>query len=155
MPESYSLNKFMTFKKILIAVDNELLSGDVAAKGIELGRSLKASIAIIHVADSSLAIGNPEAGILAKDSLELLKISGEKTIEKILKENALTREDVKVYITTGKPGEKIIVFSEQWQADLIVAGKHNKKALRHLLLGSASEYLLKNSKVPVMIFPGN
>jgi nucleotide-binding universal stress UspA family protein len=145
----------MTFKRILIAVDNEPLSRNVAGKGIELAKSLKASIAIIHVADSSLAIGNPEAGVMAKDSVELLKISGEKTIEKILKENELTSENVKVYITTGKPGEKIIDFSEQWQADMIFAGKHNKKTLRHFFLGSASDHILKHSKVPVMIFPGN
>ncbi len=47
--------------------------------------------------------------------------------------------------------EAISTFAEQQGADLLVIGTHGRSGVRHALMGSVAEAVIRRSKVPVMV----
>jgi universal stress protein A len=61
--------------------------------------------------------------------------------------------DIKVRraLHAGPPGEVICWLAEEEKCDLIVMGTHGRSGLRHLLLGSVAEYVVRHAHCPVTI----
>jgi nucleotide-binding universal stress UspA family protein len=51
------------------------------------------------------------------------------------------------------PGQGIILVSEAEKANLVVIGTRGLDRLRRTLLGSVSDYVVRHSKVPVLVCP--
>ena len=58
---------------------------------------------------------------------------------------------VKRKLAMGIPVQRILEFSEKWNARMIVMGSRGQTGLKHLLLGSKAEQIAQLSSVPVMI----
>lgn len=50
----------------------------------------------------------------------------------------------------GDPGEVICWLAENQSCDLIVMGTHGRRALKHLIMGSVTEYVLRHARCPLM-----
>ena len=70
-----------------------------------------------------------------------------------LEEIVLLSPDIKVRraLHAGPPGEVICWLAEDQRCDLIVMGTHGRGGLRHLLLGSVAEYVVRHAHCPVTI----
>lgn len=141
----------MSYKKVLIAVDSSEFSINAAKKGIALAAQLDAESALLYVIDTSKALGNVDAGILPDDALLILKKEAEQTLEQLA--SMFPKQKITKLMPEGKPKEDILKTAEAWEADLLVLGTHGRTGLVHLLMGSVAEYIVKNSKIPVMIVP--
>ena len=53
-------------------------------------------------------------------------------------------------IVPGEPGPKILSSASEGGYDLIVMGTHGRKGLKHLLLGSVAEWVVRNAPCPVL-----
>jgi nucleotide-binding universal stress UspA family protein len=51
----------------------------------------------------------------------------------------------------GPAGDVICWLAENQKCDLIVMGTHGRSGLKHLLLGSVAEHVLKHARCPVMV----
>ena len=59
---------------------------------------------------------------------------------------------VHTIIETGnKPGEKIIEIAQSFKCDTIIMGRSNRSALDRLILGSVSNYVVKNAECHVIL----
>lgn len=58
-------------------------------------------------------------------------------------------------VAAKSPGQGIITVSEQDKADLVVIGTRGLDRVRRTLLGSVSDYVVRHSKVPVLVCPAN
>ena len=56
-----------------------------------------------------------------------------------------------VEIVAGDPTDAIVRIAQEEKADLIVMGSHGHTGLRHLLLGSVAEKVLRHAPCPVLI----
>lgn len=54
----------------------------------------------------------------------------------------------------GSPGWELFAKSEQWKADLIVAGSHGRNMLGRFFLGSISQWLLNEARCSVRVARG-
>jgi universal stress protein A len=50
----------------------------------------------------------------------------------------------------GSPGEVICWMAAHYQCDLIVMGTHGRGGLKHLVLGSVAEYVMRHAPCPVL-----
>lgn len=141
----------MSYEKIIIAVDSSEYSINAAKKGLELARRLNAKAALLFVVDESKAMGNADEGILPDAALIVLKKEAEQTLDSLAK--MYDGNDLVKLMPEGKPKEDIIKTAEAWKADLIVIGTHGRTGLKHLLLGSVAEQVVRHSKIPVMVVP--
>ncbi|KDE54460.1 universal stress protein [Methanoculleus sp. MH98A] len=66
---------------------------------------------------------------------------------------ALERQGVKVTVRTplGSPGKEIVAAADAEGASLIVIGSHGRSNIRDRLLGTVSEYVIKNARQPVLV----
>lgn len=141
----------MSYKNILIAVDSSEYSLKAAKKGLELAHQLNAKAALLFVIDTAKAMGNVEAGITHEQALIVLKKEVEQTLDQLAA--MYNGSDLIKLMPEGHPKEDILKTAETWEADLIVIGTHGRTGLLHLLLGSIAEYVVRNSKIPVMVVP--
>ena len=143
----------MPFQRILIAVDSSEYSMQAARRGLELAHCLNAEAALLFVVDTSKAMGNIDAGVLPDQALILLKKEAERTLDELA--STYTDDKLMTFMPEGHPADEIHMTSHNWDADLIVMGTHGRTGLRHLLMGSVAEHVLRHSQVPVMIVPSN
>lgn len=141
----------MSYRKIIIAVDSSEYSINAAKKGLELARQLNAKAALLFVVDESKAMGNADEGILPDAALIVLKKEAEQTLDSLAK--MYGGDDLVKFMPEGKPKEDIIKTAQSWEADLIVLGTHGRTGLKHLLMGSIAEHVVRHSGIPVMVVP--
>lgn len=141
----------MSYRKIIIAVDSSEYSITAAKKGLELARQLNAKAALLFVVDESKAMGNADEGILPDAALIVLKKEAEQTLDSLAK--IYDGDDLVKLMPEGKPKEDIIKTAQSWEADLIVLGTHGRTGLKHLLMGSIAEHVVRHSDIPVMVVP--
>jgi nucleotide-binding universal stress UspA family protein len=141
----------MAYSKILIAVDNSEYSMRAAKKGLVLAHQLNAQTALLYVIDTSKALGNVEAGLLPETALLVLKKEAQQTLDGLA--TMYNGDAIIKLMPEGHPTKDIIRTAETWGADLIVMGTHGRTGLSHLLIGSVANYVVKHSKIPVMIVP--
>ena len=142
----------MAYSKILIAVDSSEFSMKAAKKGLELAHQLNSKAALLFVVDTSKAMGNVDAGIMPQEAIIVLKKEAEQTLD-TLAQMYNGNELIKFMPEGIHPADDIIKTAENWEADLIVMGTHGRSGLRHLLMGSVAEQILRRSKIPVMVVP--
>lgn len=51
------------------------------------------------------------------------------------------------------PGDGIVSIAEQEKADFIVMGTRGLDPVRRTLLGSVSDFVIRHSKIPVLVCP--
>ena len=140
----------MTFKRILIAVDESAFAAHAADVGIELAKSLKAETAFIHVVDTSIARAAPDAGIPA-DKLIAMEEQEAKGLLSAFRERAGASPPALEFLEIGKPATKIVEAAKNWPADLIVIGSHGRGGVERLLLGSVAESVVRHASCPVLV----
>jgi nucleotide-binding universal stress UspA family protein len=141
----------MNYKKILIAVDSSEYAMAAAKKGFALAHQLNAQAALLFVVDTAKALGNVDAGILPQQALIVLTKEAEETLDQLA--GMYNGSDLVKFMPEGHPREDILKTAEIWEADLIVLGTHGRTGLMHLLLGSNAEYIVRHSRIPVMVVP--
>ncbi len=63
--------------------------------------------------------------------------------------------DVHTVVRCGAPAVEIIRYAQQEGADLIVIATHGRTGLRHMMMGSVAEKIVRLSSIPVLsVKPG-
>lgn len=155
--------KTIKMKKVLIAIDYDQTSRKVAETGYSLAQAMSAEVILLHVIADPLyyssADFSPITGYLGYkdsnpaifDSIEGLKEVSGKYLDKI--KHHLGDEKIECVIKEGTLATEIIKASKDYHADLIVIGSHSRGWLEKVLMGTVTESVLKDSKIPVLIVP--
>jgi nucleotide-binding universal stress UspA family protein len=61
---------------------------------------------------------------------------------------------VEARLVEGGPTEQILRTGGRWRADLIVIGTHGRGGVRHFLMGSVAEQVVRRSPRPVLTVRG-
>ncbi len=139
----------MSFRRILIAVDESAFAARAADVGLELARSLEAEVAFIHVIDPSL-VSAPESGIPAGELIALAEQDGRRLLAAFA-QRASSQPSPLEFIHVGKPAIEIVKAAKDWPADLIVIGSHGRGGFERLLLGSVAEAVMRQAVCPVLV----
>jgi nucleotide-binding universal stress UspA family protein len=139
----------MSFKRILIAVDDSEFAARAADLGIELAKSLHAKLGFITVFDPSVGPG-ATWGVTAERLAEMSEQAAKRLLA-TFRERKASRSDVREFVEPGKPASKIIEVANTWPADLVVMGSHGRGKIKGLLLGSVSQEVLHHAPCPVLV----
>ena len=121
----------------------------------ELAQGAKARITLLHVVhEFQLAPhGAPLAPPITPLDSEREVREAEKTL---LEQKQLLGEGVPVataVVTGDRVHEAIAKYAKSHGVDLIALSTHGRTGFRHFALGSVAEALLRESEVPVLVFP--
>ncbi len=133
---------------ILVATDGSPASSAAADEAIDLAMRLQARLIVINVVNvpevAAASSMFPGTAVAAREEAG--------AIARAVVDDALRAGVAAMYLTwEGQPGEAIVAAAEAESADLIVVGTHGRSVIGRLLLGSVSEYVVRHSRVPVLV----
>jgi nucleotide-binding universal stress UspA family protein len=145
------------FKNILIATDGSPQSQKAAARGVALAKSLGAKVTGFFAAppatpviyEDSLPVGFAQP----REHAQMIAATAAKHLGSI--ENAAKKAGVRfegVHLTSDFPADEILKVAAKKKCDLIVMATHSRGGLRGMFVGSVTQKVLNQTKVPVLVF---
>ncbi len=140
--------------KLLIAIDLSASSKKVVESALDIARSCKGKVWLLHVAAPEPDFVGYDVGpqsvrdSVAKDfHREHAELQG---IANRLRDQAI---ETTALLVQGATAETILHEANKLQVNMIVVGSHGHGAVHRLLVGSVSEHVLRNSTTPVLVVP--
>lgn len=148
----------MTVSRILVPVDYSENSKAAVAYAGYVAQRLGAALDVIHVWDrpsyvsDTVVVGKP--GQPPRSLADMIRENAENEMNEFLQGCAVP-EGVAVthHLESGEPASTILKVAGKSGADLVVVGTHGRTGVRHLLLGSVAEKLVRLAPVPVLTVP--
>ena len=146
----------MASHTVIVCSDGSDLALQAAASGLALVQPVERVVilTVIDDVDTSLVSGTGMAGgVMAPEELERLdqarKVEG-KAIATHTRE-ALGIGDAEVQVMRGDPASTACALASEIKADAIVMGTRGRGGVKRALLGSVSDYVVRNAPCPVVI----
>jgi nucleotide-binding universal stress UspA family protein len=145
------------FQNILVATDGSDHAKKAAEYAVELAKRHEGKVIALYIADVGRYFEPIEGmGFNIEDKIidgvkNAIKIEGENAtgqVEELAKKHGV---QIDKKIVEGHPAEDILKFAEDTKADVIVIGSIGIKGVRKFLLGSVTEKVIRNSRVPVLV----
>lgn len=137
------------FSLLLVAVDLSPWSAQALRVAADLAGELGAAIRAIHVVRPS-ALELPEAAPDDADAGSVMD-AHRAALARFVAAELGEATGVELLVSGGDPAAEVVLAAESTGADLIVMGTHGRTGLRHLLLGSVAEQVVREARVPVMV----
>jgi universal stress protein A len=139
----------ISLKKILCPIDHSDCSKEALKYAVSFAMKNEAKLYLLHIIDirsfndSVVAMSQQ---IPDEETLELLRI---KLLDCIPEE---IRDDMNVeaIVVQGIPFAEIISTAREKDIDMIVIGSHGRTGLKHMMLGSVSEKVVRKAPCPVL-----
>jgi nucleotide-binding universal stress UspA family protein len=134
--------------KILVPVDGSEHSLEGLKYACRLASKVGAEITVLHI------ISIPYTGESSVFHIEPLEDTGRIILDhakKMLKEEKCVGAHFVLREGSGNPGHEIVRFGKDENFSLIVMSARGHSTLTHLLMGSASDMVVKHASCPVLI----
>lgn len=139
------------FQNILVPVDFSAHSAAAIETAVNLSKRSDGLVTLVHVYDP-IAYSLPEGYVLFTPSEFDRLVSAFQAQLEAARKTAVDLGALRVdtRLLQGFPAEEIKDFAGRIKADLIVMGTHGRGALKHLLLGSVAERVVRTAPCPVL-----
>jgi nucleotide-binding universal stress UspA family protein len=124
-------------KKILVTTDLSPFSLAAIDYASSFGLLYSSELTLLHVVESK---GEHRKG--AEEA--------QKSLDEFVRVNLPASLDIVPIVRFGHPAEEIRRFAEQENVDLIVMATHGRTGLRHMVMGSVAERVVRVSPIPVL-----
>ena len=143
-----------TMKRMLVPVDFSTASRNALSLALDLAREIGAEVHVMHVLEHPLYMVPDLTVTVSGSPSEAYVAYARKQAAHLMQELLASFKETGVRVTheivPGEPERKILSSAGEGSFDLIVMGTHGKKGLKHLLLGSVAEWVVRNAPCPVL-----
>ncbi|NQU66616.1 MAG: universal stress protein [Candidatus Marinimicrobia bacterium] len=143
-----------------------LIATDMSPKAIS---ATKKAVQLAHQFNSRITLLNIHEEFMSDDEMQMLRVSVNKMKEEFHKTadaaksemkriiHELHADDIQVefLLREGKTPKTICSVAVELGADLIVLGTNGRDNIHDYILGTTSEYVVRHSKLPVLVIPGS
>lgn len=141
----------VAIKNILVATDFSEPSGVAMAYGRDLARTYNARLHVMHVVEDMMTRYSPEAGIVSPSLQQDLEKAARKQLDaRLTEEDRRQLNAVPVVTTEVNIAHAICAYAKANSIDLIVTGTHGRGAVKHFLMGSVAERVVRTAPCPVL-----
>ncbi|MEF8821335.1 MAG: universal stress protein [Halovenus sp.] len=132
------------YEDILIPTDGSAGATDAGEHGLALAATLDATVHILSVVDTGLALGSE----MARSDTEQAATNAVEELEASAKSQGITNTET--CVDRGKPVEVILDHIESDGIDAVVMGTDGRRGTERILLGSVAEKTVRSAPVPVL-----
>jgi len=139
-----------TPKKILVATDFSTTADSAENLGLRLAKRLNAEFHLLHV---RVILEDPLMAAEKHLQIERLMASADDATQEAFDTNHVGEADVAVQthlVRSTSAAEAITETAVDLRCDLIVMGTHGRRGIKHLLLGSVAETVVRCVDIPVL-----
>ena len=147
----------IVLEKILVPVDFSECSKEGARYASAFATTVGADLLVMHVthpADYTALDANripPEWPELVKTA----RLAAEDELDEFVNFLPLAGIAADTQVAVGTPIEKLVEASARPDIDMVVTSTHGYSGLRHVLLGSTAEQLVRLARCPVLVVPSH
>lgn len=141
-------------KRILVPTDFSERSKKALLYARALAEKQHAEIDLLHVislSDEGAIYGSAYYPVYEKEFLD----ASDKQLDEMLKSVEAPEGELKTFTRSGSPVHEIVEFAQENEIDLIVIATHGHRGLKHFLLGSTTENVIRHAKCPVLVVREN
>jgi nucleotide-binding universal stress UspA family protein len=139
-------------KKILFPTDFSESANTALKWALMLAKNFEAELHMLH----AVVLHNDDVGDEVyerfpdmQDCIEMLEENADTRLEKALQDKGTV--EIERHVIRGYSKHELITeFAEEKNIDLIVMGTHGRTGLRHLILGSVTEKVMRHCYCPVL-----
>lgn len=146
----------MSAEAAVLCVDGSEVSERAVAEGLGVLRPAPRVLVVIAIeaSDPTLVTGTGFAGgVISPEELHELDRNREE-IGRRIAEHACTQlalEGAEIRVLHGQPGPALCALAAELPARVLVMGSRGRGGIKRALLGSVSDYVVRNAPCPVLI----
>ena len=146
----------IVLKQILVATDFSESAAVALAYGRDLARTFNARLHVLHAVEDVMMRYSPEVGFVSPDLQKNLEAAARLDLDKLITEDdRKTLAVVPVIRTAVNIPAEIVDYAKANAIDLIITGTHGRGAVKHLLMGSVAERVVRTAACPVLTVHAN
>jgi nucleotide-binding universal stress UspA family protein len=138
----------MAVRTILVPTDFSEHAEEAIVRAIELARAVSAKIVVLHSYWVSVARASPD--LIPSDLIDRIREAGRAELEKLEKRVAQAGVECEARLVFQPAVPAILDEVDALPADLVVMGTQGLTGLKHVLLGSIAERIVRLAHCPVM-----
>ena len=143
------------YKKIMVAIDDSETSRCALAEALSIAKTGNAQLYITHVADETLMgmSGRTFSTSMNIDNaIQAIADAGQKMLDEAIKQaEGIRAETLLLEARNRRVSETLTEKAKELGIDLIVIGRHGKRGLATLILGSVAEQVAKMAEASVLL----
>ena len=135
------------FKRIRVPLDGSALAEAILPQVTALAKSLGAEVLLLRVAIAHVFPGADPT----EEEVRVVR-KAEEYVEALASNLGETGIHVRASVRYGKPAEEIIEHISANEVELVAMSTHGRRGLSRLVMGSVAEEVVRNTKVPVLLW---
>ncbi len=142
------------YKRILVPVDNSATSRAALEEAKRFAKNECAAVRLVHVIDLAQFAWSANEFLDVPRLQTSLRESGQTVLAEsvaAMREVEIEPESAMLETWGGLLYKAIIDDALEWKADLIIMGTHGYGGLKHVLLGSVAEGVIRHAPAPVLL----
>jgi nucleotide-binding universal stress UspA family protein len=140
-------------RSILVPVDFSEGSNTATQYAADMAKQVGAKIELLNVYGLPMVTSPDGSFMVTPEIVTKLSADAQEAVDKIAVDLRSRGAAVETRVTEGAPHEEITRRGVEGGFDLIVMGTHGRTGLRHFLIGSTAERVVRTSKIPVLTVP--
>jgi nucleotide-binding universal stress UspA family protein len=132
-------------RAVMLATDLGPASATATEQAIEIAARLGARLVVTSVVEARLR------GDGSGPRIDQLRAGQEAGVQAVVQEARARGADATFLVWEGEPGEAIVSAAEAESVDLIVVGSHGRGPVGRFLVGSVSDFIVRQASCPVLV----
>lgn len=158
----------MNFKRILVAINHSPLTSIVFDRALHLAQQGQANLMILHCLKNVAGLQPPgQSGdrfglypypsntgfsqLLQDETLQLEVEQAKAWLQEYFQKATALNIPTEYQHHFGEPGATILSIAQQWNADLIILGRHDQSAIAEFFTGSVSNHVVYHANCSVLV----
>ena len=142
-------------RRILVPMDFSECARRGLRYAVALAERFGSEIVLVHVIEAPLNLPPQTLVRLDPDGaampiMDYVREAADRRLNALLAELTLASIPAQCVVTVGDVRDVVLESARAHAVDMIVMGTHGRKGLRHLLIGSVAEAIVRRSEVPVL-----
>lgn len=136
-------------KKVLVPIDFSPCSLKALTYAIQFAREFGATLDVVHIVPPYYAADPYGLGELERVEKQLLA-AGEQKLAAMVLQQVPQGIPAETFVRRGRPATEIVQIARDQESDLIIIATHGRSGLKHLLMGSTAENVVRHAPCPVL-----
>lgn len=140
----------IVLKNILVATDFGEPAAVALAYGRDLARTYNARLHLVHVVEDVMLRYSPEVGFGVPELQKNLETAAWRDVRGLITEDDRDISVIPVVRTAVNIATNVVDYAKDNAVDLIIMGTHGRGGVKHLLMGSVAERVVRSAGCPVL-----
>ena len=138
--------------KILVPIDFSSASDQALDYGVEVANWLGASLTVLHCTPMGDLVHAAASARHPEKAVEIVEHEDQARLQNRVERIAIAGHHPRAILRVGPAPATILDVAREEGADLIVMSTHGRTGLRHAVIGSVAEEVVRKSPIPVLTF---